>query len=377
MVSAPHGPRRAFRWCVPTLLLTGFAVVGPRAALAQPELVSVGLGGALADGYSEGRVAISRDGRFVAFASRASNLVEGDTNDRKDVFVRDRQAGVTTRVSVSSAGLQGDGDSFEPAMSRDGRFVAFASNASNLVEGDTNTTTDVFVHDRATSQTTLASVGTSGARGDYHSYGPAVSDDGRFVLFVSQAASLAPSPIPQMGDRVFLRDRLTSTTTALGFAHVGLYAQRYTVGLSGDGRLAVFCYAGSDGPPEWAHPEFGEGLHVVDTLTGDAEVYPFQGVNNTTHCVDAFISGDGHVVAYGWGNIRDVRHLGDGSVRRVDWTVGGGSDFFSSNSLTDDGRLSIHQRYMPPRLDLWIDEPARPARCQWYPPQVRRSSAWR
>ena len=352
MVPAPRGASRAFRRCAPTLLLIGFAAVGPRAALAQPELVSVGLGGALANGYSEGRVAISRDGRYVAFSSRASNLVEGDTNDRMDVFVRDRLAGITTRVSVSSARLQGDGHSFEPAISRDGRFVAFASSAPNLVEGDTNTRLDVFVHDRATSQTTLASVGTDGARGDYDSYGPAVSDDGRFVLFVSQAASLAPSPIAEMGDRVFLRDRLTSTTTALGFAHVGVYAQRYTVGLSGDGRLAAFCYAGFDGPPDWVHPDFGEGLHVVDTLTGDAEVYPFQGVANATRCGDAFISGDGHVVAYGSAGSRDVRHLGDGSLRRVDRIVGGGSSFLSSNSLTDDGRLSIQLRYLPWQLDI-------------------------
>ena len=89
--------------------------------------------------------AISADGRFVAFDSEATNLVPGDTNDASDVFVRDRQTGTTRRVSVSSGGAQGNGASFDPAISADGRFVAFNSDATNLVPGDTNGAADVFV----------------------------------------------------------------------------------------------------------------------------------------------------------------------------------------------------------------------------------------
>lgn len=94
--------------------------------------------------------AISANGRFVAFWSFASNLVAGDTNGRVDVFVRDRQDGTTTRVSVSAAGVQGNGASYEPAISADGRFVAFHSDATNLVAGDTNGAPDVFVATYAT-----------------------------------------------------------------------------------------------------------------------------------------------------------------------------------------------------------------------------------
>src|SRR5918997_614490 len=97
---------------------------------------------------------ISDDGRFVAFASSADNLVEGDTNGVLDVFVRDLQAGTTERVSVDSAGnqqndqQQRDGDTFCGLdISADGRYVAFSSAASNLVEGDTNAACDVYVRD--------------------------------------------------------------------------------------------------------------------------------------------------------------------------------------------------------------------------------------
>ena len=89
--------------------------------------------------------AISADGRFVAFSSDATNLVPGDTNGTADVFVRDRQTGTTRRVSVGPGGAQGNGDSVDPALSADGRFVAFESDATNLVPGDTNGVDDVFV----------------------------------------------------------------------------------------------------------------------------------------------------------------------------------------------------------------------------------------
>src|SRR5207249_6721018 len=107
--------------------------------------------------------ALSADGRFVAFGSDATNLVAGDTNGTTDVFVHDRQTGTTERVSVASGGgTQGNGKSGGffafPALSADGRFVAFQSDATNLVAGDTNGATDVFVHDRQTGTTEPASV---------------------------------------------------------------------------------------------------------------------------------------------------------------------------------------------------------------------------
>src|SRR5690606_11863360 len=128
---------------------------------------------------------ISADGRFVAFQSVATNLVPGDTNGNNDVFVHDRQTGVTQRVSVASDGAQGNGISTTASISADGRFVAFQSAASNLVPGDTNGATDVFVHDRQTGVTERVSVASDGAQGNANTSEASLSADGRYVAFQS------------------------------------------------------------------------------------------------------------------------------------------------------------------------------------------------
>jgi Tol biopolymer transport system component len=126
--------------------------------------VSVSSTGAQGNGGSESP-AFSADGRFVAFASYASNLVPGDTDGLADVFVRDRWTGTTTRVSVSSTGAQPDGvGSLDTAVSPGGRFVGFVSQASNLVPGDTNGMSDVIVRDRWSGTTTRVSVGRDGGQ---------------------------------------------------------------------------------------------------------------------------------------------------------------------------------------------------------------------
>ena len=111
-----------------------------------PSLISLAVDGREADGASF-TPAISADGRWVAFASSASTLVSGDTNGTEDVFVYDRVRRTTERVSVSPAGEQSNGDSYGPAISADGRYVAFTSSASNLAAGDTNNELDIFVRD--------------------------------------------------------------------------------------------------------------------------------------------------------------------------------------------------------------------------------------
>jgi Tol biopolymer transport system component len=162
---------------------------------------------------------ISSDGRFTAFASEASNLVPGDTNNCRDIFLRDTENGTVLLVSVATNGLPADGVSFDPAISSDGRYVAFTSMADNLVLGDTNQDQDVFVRDVQTGTTTLVSVNSSGAgSGNAASYSPILSADGRYVLFQSLAMNLAPAT----GSRgyLFFRDLQASTNiglpTALG-----------------------------------------------------------------------------------------------------------------------------------------------------------------
>jgi Tol biopolymer transport system component len=117
------------------------------------------------DGVSSD-ASISPDGRYVAFASVATNLVPGDTNCGQDIFVHDRQTGETVRLSVASDGKQGECVSFGPSISVDGRYVAFASWAGNLVPGDANRQEDVFVHDRQTGETFRISVASQGSQTD-------------------------------------------------------------------------------------------------------------------------------------------------------------------------------------------------------------------
>lgn len=215
----------------------------------QTERVSVGAGGAQARRTSSGsgQPAISGDGRYVAFTSAAPNLVVGDTNRAPDVFVRDRVAGVTVRVSLATGGEQARRDSGLPAISADGRVVAFVSAAPNIVAGDTNRTLDVFVRDLTTGRSERVSVSSSGAqaRGTWRSrdsYRPALSADGAIVAFASPASGLVASD-RNRADDVFVRDRPAGATNLVSVDSVG--AQRRLGGsrgpsLSADGRLVAF-----------------------------------------------------------------------------------------------------------------------------------------
>jgi Tol biopolymer transport system component len=162
----------------------------------QIQLVSISSAGEQANGYS-GSPAISADGRYVAFLSDASNLVSGDTNGKTDVFVHDLHRGQTERISISTRADQAGADSHPPlSISANGRFVAFSSSASNLVSADSNSARDVFVRDRLLRMTERVSISTTGRQGDGLSSQPSISSDGRFVAFTSQAASLAPVGAP-------------------------------------------------------------------------------------------------------------------------------------------------------------------------------------
>ena len=165
-----------------------------------------GVAGVEPDGASF-EPAISGDGRYVAFRSFATNLVPGDTNGSSDVFVHDRDTGETTRVSVSSEGVEGNDRSTSPAISGDGRFVSFSSSATNLVPGDTNGDQDIFVHDRQTGETTRVSVSSDGGQSDDDSFDSAISANGLVVSFWSNATNLVPGDTNGVGD-VFIHGLL-------------------------------------------------------------------------------------------------------------------------------------------------------------------------
>ncbi|MBW3578690.1 MAG: hypothetical protein KY462_13305 [Actinobacteria bacterium] len=193
----------------------------------------------------------SADGGIVAFSSHASNLVAGDTNGVADAFVRDRRAGLTVRVSVGRGGIEPRcalgvtcNGSVVGDISADGRFVAFTSDLGDLVDGDANGLDDVFVHDRQTGATELISVSAHGIAGDLDSRAPAISADGRFVAFSSNATNLVAGAPTCVGRNLYVRDRATATTTT---AIPGRCADvRGGVAMSADGRRVAFASPASD-----------------------------------------------------------------------------------------------------------------------------------
>jgi Tol biopolymer transport system component len=195
-------------------------------------------------------VDVSTNGRYVLFESSASDLATGDTNNSSDVFVRDLQTGTTTLVSVATNGLAGNGFSRSPAMTPDGRYVAFVSAANNLVVGDTNGIGDVFVRDLQTGVTTLVSQGAQARTGATSfifstSETPSITPDGRYVLFMSEATNLV-SGVPGTC-HVYLRDVVAGQTTWVS-SHATNVVQSTTAIcfnpiMSLDGRYVVYVAA--------------------------------------------------------------------------------------------------------------------------------------
>lgn len=192
--------------------------------------------------------ALSGDGRVVAFDSTSSQLVPGDTNGDRDVFIHDFASGQTARVSVDSAGNQGLSASSNPTISADGRFVAFHSNANTFVAGDTNGTSDVFVHDRSTGETRRVSVDSAGNQQNSGSLGnTAISADGRYVAFDSYATNLVPLP-PNNLLAVFVHDLQSGETIPVNVTpgHQAGNGPSERPSLSADGRWIAFNSAASD-----------------------------------------------------------------------------------------------------------------------------------
>lgn len=184
---------------------------------------------------------INADGRYVVFTTIASDLVPGDTNIATDVFMFDRTTNTTTRISVGSDGAQGNGGSYNlpHSISADGRFIAFASEASNLVGGDTNGVTDVFVYDSVTHTTERVSVGGDGTQANGASGSATISADGRFILFDSDASNLVPGDVNEKTD-TFIYDRVTHTTTLISNDVAARSNNPFGGTISADGQYAVF-----------------------------------------------------------------------------------------------------------------------------------------
>ena len=257
--------------------------------------------------------AISANGRYVAFISAASNLVPGDNNGTTDVFVHDRQAGTTERVSVDSAGNEANGQTDwggsggDVAISADGRFVAFASRASNLVPGDTNGSTDLFVHDRQTGATERVSVDSAGNQSTTIEFGVAVaiSGDGRYVAFRSYRSDLVPGDTngsPCCRADIFVRDRQAGTTerVSVNSAENEAAGDNAYPSISADGRYVAFLSSASNlvsGDGNGTYDAF-----VRDRQAGTTERVSVDGAGNDGNGASGIttaISGGGRYVAFG------------------------------------------------------------------------------
>ncbi len=211
---------------------------------------------------------ISDDGRFVAFIGWADNLVPGDTNHTGDAFIRDRQAVTTERVSLTAGGSEADGGSYELALSGDGRYVAFTCAGTNLVPGAPSSSLNVYLRDRQQNTTELVSVSTNGTPGNGNCFFPGISNDGRFVVFESDATNLVPGGPSQQHD-IYMRDRLTGITTRESVNYMGMVGNDWSEqpAMSSNGRYIAFSSTATNmvpgGDSNWLHDGF-----VRDRLGG-------------------------------------------------------------------------------------------------------------
>jgi len=183
---------------------------------------------------------ISHDGRFTVFYSNYGNFVAGDTNGSSDTFVYDRVMQIVERVSIGTGGVQGNGASETASITPDGRFAAFASTASNLVDGDTNGQRDIFVYDRLNGTTERVSISSDGSQLNGTSHHPSISDDGRYVAFHSTATNGGNDA--NGTEDVFVFDRNADTLTKLSVTDAGVAGngQSAMATVSGDGQYVVF-----------------------------------------------------------------------------------------------------------------------------------------
>ena len=268
------------------------------------EIASVSTGSTQGDG-SSGYTAISADGRYVAFVSNATNLVTADTNGTYDVFVRDRVLGTTERVDLSTSSAQANGAaSTSLDISADGRYVAFVSDATNLVTGDTNGTRDAFVRDRQLNTTARVSLTSGSLQSVGAAFYVAISGDGQTVAFVSSAADLVSADTNAQPD-VFLRKPSAGSTVRVSVSSTSVQGDNRSgdggaeMSLSSDGRYVAFS--------SWA----------TNLVAGDTNSRPDIFVRDTTlntttrvsvaaggaqgndDSLGPSISGDGRYVAFG------------------------------------------------------------------------------
>jgi fibronectin type 3 domain-containing protein len=254
------------------ILALGSVAVVSQAASPTTTLISVRPDGIQGD-YSSFGATITPDGRYVAFASAAQNFdASGDTNWKIDIFVKDTTTGVIQRCKSTTSGAEPNGNSYLPKISADGRYVAFYSDANNFVAGDNNFAYDIFRWDRQTNTVALASISSSGTSTNHNSDLPSISEEGRYVAFLSFANNLVSGDTNGQGD-IFVRDMANGTTERVSLSPSGGQSAshcRYP-SMSANGRYVSFQCEGND-------------LTPGDTNNA-ADIYVRDRVSNTTELV--------------------------------------------------------------------------------------------
>lgn len=263
--------------------------------------VSVDTGGSDPDGISAAPAVNGSDGRYVVFESSASDLVTGDTNGFKDIFLRDRTGGTTTHVSLSRTAGPSNGASFSPAINNDGSVIVFASDASDITAGDTNGSTDVFAYVVSSTTNSRVSVDTSGSDADGDSSSPSVSSDGRFVAFQSDATDLVSGDSNGKTD-IFVRDRTAGTSERVSLSTAGSSPNGNSIApvISADGRYVIFLSDATDLVSGDANNTAGDGSY---------DVFVYDRTGDTTERINRTVLG-GEID----GTASDVAIDGDGSI---------------------------------------------------------------
>jgi len=342
---------------VPFLLTTALA---SSAEADSTERISLRGLNTESNGNSVGSV-ISADGRYAVFYSAASNLVSGDTNRSYDVFVRNRMSPSTERVSVTSSGSQSNGSSFspfaKPSISADNRYVAFQSSASNLVSNDTNNASDAFVHDRSSGMTERVSVATSGSQAAGFSSAPSISADGRYVAFYSDASNLVSGDTNRKED-VFVHDRSNGSTQRVSVSSSGVEANGRSLSLfsgpsiSANGQYIAFESTASNLVSSDTNRRSDVFVHDRNSGVTERVSISRSGYQGNSDSCSPSISANGQFIAFqsaadslvsgDWNSSEDVfiHDRSNGDTRRVSRSTGGveGNSYSSRPSVSANGQ---------------------------------------
>jgi len=293
---------------------------------------------------------ISADGRFVAFDSEATNLVVSDLNGAGDVFLRDLQSGTTTLVSLTGTGAQADEGSGTPSISADGRFVAFESGATNLTATvDTNGFTDIYVKDMQTGTMARASLTSTGGEPNNESIRPSISGDGRFVVFDSDADNLVPNDTNGVGD-IFVHDMQTGTTVGVSIAG---NSGGFDASISLDGRFIVFNSSSTNLVPDDTNGKADVFVYTVATGQIVRASVSSSGAEGIQSSSEPSISGDGRYVTFTSAssnfatiNTYDYDHLYIRDMQAGTTTLVTDPDGFVLIGISDASEISANGRYI-------------------------------